>query len=89
MAPLSPASAAAQMSDTPADGGALPDFTAADDIATAEIQVVAGVMVNIPTSKGRNTRKNRCLTSDARPRRDSSIALKKPLMTKKSGIRKP
>ena len=46
-------------------------------------------MVNIPTSKGRNTRKNRCLTSDPRPRRDSSIALKKPLMTKKSGIRKP
>ncbi len=50
---------------------------------------MAGTMVTIPSSKGRNTRKNRCLTSDMRPRRCSSIALKKPLMTKKSGIRKP
>ena len=46
-------------------------------------------MVNIPASKGRKTRWNRCLTSAPRPRRWSSIALKKPLMTKNSGIRKP
>ena len=66
-----------------------PGFREADDIATPEIQFVAGTMVTIPSSKGRNTRWNRCLTSDPRPRRCSSIALKKPLMTKKSGIRKP
>ena len=51
--------------------------------------MVSGTMVNIPTSKGSNTLWNRCLTSALRPRRCSSIALKKPLMTKKSGIRKP
>ncbi len=34
MAPTSPASAAAQMSDAPPDGGTLPGFPEADDIAT-------------------------------------------------------
>ena len=50
---------------------------------------MSGTTVNIPASKGRNTRWNRCLTSAPRPRLCSSIALKKPLRTKKSGIRKP
>ena len=46
-----------------------PGFLEADDIATEEIQFVAGTMVAIPSSKGRKTRRNRCLTSDPRPRR--------------------
>ena len=67
-------------------GAGLP---AAEDIARVETPIVSGTMVNIPANKGRNTRWNRCLTSDPRPRLWSNIALKKPLMTKNSGIRKP
>ena len=74
MAPRSPAAAASQMSGAPPAGTTPTAFPGADDVATEEIQNVAGTMVTIPSSKGRNTRKNRCLTSDQRPRRCSSIA---------------
>ena len=77
------------MLDGPTAGAAPPGLREADDIARVEIPIVSGTMVNIPASKGRNTRWNRCLTSAPRPLRWSSIALKKPLMTKNSGIRKP
>ena len=60
-------------SSTPGPRRRLPG---ADDIARVEIPIVSGTIVNIPTSNGRNTRWNRCLTSAPRPRLWSNIALK-------------
>ena len=89
MSPRSPARAAPQIPDASLVGSVPPDFGVADDIARAEIPTVNGTMVTIPKRRGRNTLWNRCLRSDFQPRRWSSIALKKPLMTKNSGIRNP
>ena len=55
MAARSPACAAAQMSSALPAGDAPPGLCVADEIATPEIQFVAGTRVNIPSSKGRNT----------------------------------
>ena len=88
IASRSPASAATQIVDASAVAEVLLDLRG-DDIAMEEIQFVAGTTVTMPANKGRNTRRKRCLTSAPRPRRCNSIALKKPLMTKKTGMRKP
>ena len=49
----------------------------------------AGMMVKHPTSSGSPTRRSRCLISERSPRLRHSMAVKKPLIMKNSGIRKP
>ena len=50
---------------------------------------VRGMMVNMPTVKGNRMRLTRWIRSPPRPRRFQSMAVKKPLSKKNSGMRKP
>ena len=52
-------------------------------------QFTAGTMVTSPRRKGRKRRRKRWERSDFRPRRRQSMAVKKPLSTKNTGMRKP
>ena len=57
--------------------------------AKVYIQWVAGMTVNMHTSRGRPTRRRRCPPNAFSPRRCHSIAVKKPLSMKNTGIRNP
>jgi hypothetical protein len=52
-------------------------------------QVIAGTTVMRPSRQGNNTRRQRCQSSALSPFFRQSIAVKKPLTSMKSCIRKP
>ena len=52
-------------------------------------QLVAGIIVKQPMTYGNKIRLTRCFARDKTPRLRHSIAVKKPLSRKNSGMRKP
>ena len=58
-------------------------------MAQALTQSTAGTMVKSPRTKGRKTRRKRWDRSGPRPRRRQSMAVKKPLSRKNTGMRNP
>ena len=57
--------------------------------AQRKAQVVMGMTVNAPMARGRAIRLSRCAASWRSPLRCQSIAVKKPLRRKNTGIRNP
>ena len=60
-----------------------------DAVAQSLIQFTAGTMVTSPSRNGNNTRRKRWESNDLKPRPRQSMAVKKPLSTKNTGMRKP
>ena len=53
------------------------------------IQFTAGMIVTSPSRNGSNTRRKRWESTGFKPRPRQSMAVKKPLSTKNTGMRKP
>ena len=69
-----------------------PASTRGSDWATTALsptQSTAGTRVTKPIANGRATRRRRWLSNDRSPRRRHSMAVKKPLNRKNTGIRNP
>ena len=61
----------------------------ADPAAQSPTRLVSGTIVNMPIRSGSATRRSRWFSRAPRPRRRHSRAVKKPLIRKNTGIRKP